>query len=159
MGRASAVCASFLRATEMRNLREYLNLSIAAESGELGELVKAASQGMYEGMRGEYAPLHIPKEDKPGLLSRRSAQLAMLGGAGSALPGSSSLVGSLAAGLHAENGIGAGTALATAIGSAAGGARHGVVGRIFGGALGASLGHEYFRRKAEIMRRRPYGPS
>ena len=155
----SVVCVSYNRATEMRNLRHYLSLSLTASSGELGEHVKAASDGVYEGMRGEYAPLHLPKEDKPGLLSRRSAQLALLGGAGAALPGSYGLIGAGAAGLHSEHGMGTGTALATAIGASAGGVRHGVLGRVVGGALGASLGHEYFRRRAETLRRGSHGAS
>ena len=140
----------------MRNLRDYLNLSLAASAGELGEHVKAASDGAYEGMRGEYAPLHLPKEDKPGLLSRRSAQIALLGGAGSALYGGYSLVGPAAAGLSAEHGLGAGTAVGGALGALAG-SPHGALGRAAGGAIGSALGHEFFRRKAE--KRRLYGSS
>lgn len=134
----------------MRNLHDYLNLSLAASSGEMGEHVKAASDGAYEGMRGDYTPLHLRKEDKPGLLSRRSAQLAVLGGLGSAFPGAAGAIGAAAAGLHAERGLGAATALTTALGNVAG-STHGMPGRVVGGALGAALGHEYFRRKNEAM--------
>lgn len=146
----NGACASFHKGTEMRNLHAYLNLSLAASSGEMGEHVKAASDGAYEGMRGEYAPLHIPKEDKAGLLSRRSMQIALLGGLGSALPGTAGAVGAIAAGLHSERGLGGGTALGTVVGNIAG-HKGGVLGRAAGGALGAALGHEYFRRKYDAM--------
>ena len=151
----------------MRNLHDYLNLSLAASRGELGEHVKAASDGVYEGMRGEYAAINVPKKDKHGLLSKRSAELAVLGGLGSAFRGAQGaplrrahgLVGAGAAGLHSESGLGTGTAISTAVGSALGGAGHGVAGRAAGGALGASLGHEFFRRRAENLRRKPHGSS
>lgn len=130
----------------MRNLRDYLNLSVAASRGELGELIKAASEGVYEGMRGEYAPIAHRRMDKPGLLSRRSMEVALLGGAGSALPGAYSLVGPAAAGLHSEKGMGVGTALGSTLGAVAG-TPYGHVGRVAGGAIGGAMGHEYARRK------------
>ena len=130
----------------MNNLRDYLALSFAASAGELGEHVKAASDGAYEGMRGDYASLDIPKKDKSGLLSRRSAQIALVGGLGSALPGSYAVVGPAAAGLHSERGAGVGAAIGSAFGAAAG-HKHGPAGRVAGGDIGAALGHEYLRRK------------
>lgn len=140
----------------MRNLRDYLSLSISVSRGDLGEHVKAASEGVYEGMRGEYAPIHVSKEDKPGLLSRRSAQIAMLGGAGSVLPGGYGLVGPAAAGLSAERGNGSVTSVGTLLGALAG-SPHGPLGRAAGGAIGGALGHEYARRHSE--KRDPHGSS
>ena len=136
----------------MRNLHAYLNLSLAASSGEMGEHVKAASDGVYEGMLGEYSPLRIPKEDKPGILSRRSAQIALLSGLGSALPGAYSLVGPAAGGLSAEHGLGGGTAAAAAVGSLLGHSSYGMTGKLLGSAIGGVLGHEYGRRRREMSR-------
>lgn len=135
----------------MGALYKYINLALAATQGELGALVKSASDGIYEELRHRVHPGDGPDagEDHPGLLSRRSARIALLGGLGSALPGALAASGPLSAAALSEHGHGRYAALGTVAGSVVGGAHHKIPGRIVGGAVGGALGHELSRRKAE----------